>query len=165
MKILTIASVIMLYFGGNAHAWDALVEEPDVFGKVKVVATENSINQSLVVQCDSEAELFLAVIVRKKEFEDVTEAPAKLYVQTSDAGPAILEASFRNWNDNYAAVVASGRELEIINVISAIGSAKKKIKVGYEVLGLRESANFSSRNSKATVETIFEKCKLSQPTQ
>ncbi|OBQ83759.1 hypothetical protein A9K71_23350 [Mesorhizobium sp. WSM3873] len=57
-------------------AWQANTEGPDVFGITKVIATEGSLRDSLVVQCDSKDTLFVAYIMRKKEFDEVPEGPA-----------------------------------------------------------------------------------------
>jgi hypothetical protein len=76
-----------------------------------------------------------------------------------------LDATYRNWNDNYAGIVANGKTDEIIKLVNSIGSAKGKIEVGYDVVGIRESASFSSLRSTQTIKTVFEKCKLQLPTE
>jgi hypothetical protein len=144
-------------------AWEATVDGPDVFGKTKVVAFDGAFRDSLMVQCDSETELSIAYIFKKKEFQEITEVPAKLFVKTTEASPTVLEATFRNWNDNYGGVVASGKTDDIIKLVNSIGLAKGKIAVGYEVGGVRDSASFSSNRSTQTIKTVFEKCKLQLP--
>ena len=158
-------AIALLMSSTLSYAWDATVDGPDVFGKIKVVALDATFNSSLVVQCDSETELFVAFIFKKKEFQEITEVPAKLYIKTAEASPTVLEATFRNWNDNYAGVVATGRNDEVIKLVNAIGLAKGKIEVGYDVAGLRESASFGSRKSTQTIKTVFDKCKLLLPAQ
>ena len=101
----------------SALAWNAEVNGPDVFGKITVVASEHILNKSLVVQCDTETELFLAFIIKKKEFDTTPEVPAKLLIKTSDAAPTILDATLRDWNDNYMGVVVAGRNDDVIKVI------------------------------------------------
>jgi hypothetical protein len=159
-KCFATAAIILALSSASAFSWETTVDGPDVFGKVKVVAAEDLASMSMVVQCDSETELFVAFIFRKKEFQEINEIPAKLYVKTTDASPSIYDAVFRNWNDNYAGVVAAGRSNELVQLIETIGNAKAKIEVGYEVGGNRESASFSSHRSKQAMKTVFGKCKL-----
>lgn len=165
MKGILSIAITFLISSTSAFAWDATVDGPDVFGKTKVVALDGALNNSLVVQCDSETDLFIAFIFKKKEFQEITEIAAKLFIKTTEASPTILEATYRNWNDNYAGVVASGKTDDIIRLVNSIGLAKGKIEVGYDVAGIRESASFSSRRSTQTIKTVVEKCKLQLPTE
>ncbi len=160
MKALPISILFAITTSGAASAWEASVEGPDVFDKVTVIASETGLNDSLVVQCDSESELFIAYIFRKKEFEETPTIPAKLFLKWGDESPLILEASHRNWNNNFGGVVASGRDENTMKAISGIRDAKGKIQVGFEVVGNRISASFSSRGSKKPMTTIIEKCRL-----
>lgn len=143
-----------------SYSWEVSVDGPDVFDKIKVVATEGNLRESLVVQCDSESEFMIAYIFRKKEFEDTPDAPAKLHLKWSDASPVVLDATLRDWNDNYGGIVVSGREPPIMTVIAGIRDAKSKIQVGIEILGNKESATFSSKGSKKAMTAVLEKCKL-----
>ncbi len=165
MKKYFFVSFALLVFSSTSFAWDATVTGPDVFGKTKVVAFDGGLSDSLIVQCDSETELSVAYIFKKKEFQEITEVPAKLFVKTTDTSPTVLEATFRNWNDNYGGVVASGKTDDIIKLVNSIGLAKGKIEVGYEVAGVRDSASFSSNKSTQAIKTVFDKCKLQLPAE
>ena len=160
MKTLILAIAVLSFATNAAHSWQANVDGPDVFDKVKVVATEGNARESLVVQCDSDSEFMFAYIFRKKEFEDTPDSPAKLFLKWSDASPVELDANLRGWNDNYGGIVVSGRDPMIVSVIAGIRDAKDKIQVGMEILGNKESATFSSKGSKKAMTTVFEKCKL-----
>ncbi|MER9791516.1 hypothetical protein [Mesorhizobium sp. M0213] len=142
-------------------AWQASTEGPDVFGVTKVIATEGGPHDSLVVQCDSKETLFVAYVLRKKEFEDVPEAPATLYIQGSGGTPLKLEATMRTWNDNYAGVVAVGRSPELMAAIQEIKNSKAKVNVGYEIGGNQDSASFSSRGSTTAMQRVIDGCRLS----
>lgn len=144
-----------------SFAWQASTEGPDVFGVTKVIATENGLRDSLVVQCDSKESLFVAYILRKKEFEDVPEGPATLYLQGSSGSPLKLAATIRTWNDNYAGVVAVGRVPEVMAAIQEIKNSKAKVNVGYDIAGNQASASFGSRGSTAAMQRVIDGCKLS----
>jgi hypothetical protein len=126
-----------------------------------VIATEGGVRDSLVVQCDSKETLFVAYVLRKKEFEEVTEAPAMLYIQGSSASSLKLEATIRTWNDNYAEVVAVGRIPELMAVIAEIKDSKGKVNVGYDISGNQDSASFSSRGSTKAMQRVIDGCKPS----
>lgn len=153
----------LIFTSPSAFAWEVRVDGPDVFDKVKVITTETGLNANLVIQCDSESDLQLAYIFKKKEFDKTVEAPAKLFVKTGEGPPTILDASFRDWNDNYSGVIVSGLTVELWQVLSDIGSAKKKIQAGIDVLGLKDSSSFGMQKSAQVLHTIFEKCKLKKP--
>ena len=163
MQKLVLSLTFLTSFTQASYAWEATINGPDVFGKTKVVATEGRGRTSLIIQCDSDSELYLAYIFEKKKFDDINDTPAKLYVKTSPSGPTVLDAQMRDWNDNYAGIVVTGRTKELIEVIALIGNAKAKIEVGYEVLGFQESDSFSSNRSQKTVKTVFDKCKIEKP--
>ena len=157
------ATFFFFLINGSALAWDAVVDGPDVFGKTKVVASEGAYNNGLVIQCNSDSELFFAFIQKKKEFDKTPEAPAKLLVKASEASPVSFDATVRDWNDNYIGVVVAGRADDLVKVLDLIGSAKGKIEVGYDVGGVQESASFGSHNSTRTIQTVFDKFKLTRP--
>ena len=163
MNYRIILFAALVFTPTNAFAWDVSVDGPDVFDKIKVIATKIGLNANLVIQCDSESDLLLAYVFKKKEFDKTVDAPAKLFVKTGDGPPTVLEASFRDWNDNYSGVVVSGRTDELQKVLADIGSAKKKIQAGIDVLGIKDSAGFGTLKSTQVVNTIFEKCKLTKP--
>lgn len=156
-----IAVATALFSISDAYAWETFVEGPDVFGATKAMATEGSQRDGIVIQCDSKGSLALAYIVRKKEFDEVSSTTATLYIQ-SDKGatPAKLEATLREWNDNYAGVVVSGVSPELMNVIRSIGQAKGKIGIGFEARGNQWSAEFSSRGSTNSVSKLLKACDL-----
>ena len=81
----SIAALLALALNGpSAIAWETTVEGPDVFGKTTGVAVEFNGDKSMVVQCDSDDKLFVAFILRKKQFEEVIDIPAKLFIKTTD---------------------------------------------------------------------------------
>ena len=143
-----------------SFAWDASVEGPDVFDKTKVIASEMNFNEGLIVQCDSSDDLLITYAFRKKEFEEVSSAPATLLIKFGDGSPVKLDASLRAWNDNFAGVVVSGRTPENIAVLKAIKDSKGKIQIGAEVNGTQFSAAIGSRGSTKAMETALSKCKL-----
>ncbi len=156
-----IAAAAALFSISDAYAWETFVEGPDVFGATKAMATEGTQRDSIVIQCDSKGMLALAYIMRKKEFEEVSETTATLYIRTSsDATPAKLEATLREWNDNYGGVVVSGVTPETLAVIRAIGDAKGKIGIGFEARGNQWSAEFSSRGSTKSMSKLLKACDL-----
>ena len=160
MKTSMLAIATLSLASTASYSWEVSVDGPDVFDKIKVVATEGNLREALVVQCDSESEFMIACIFRKKEFENTPEVPAKLFLKWSDASPVVLDATLRDWNDSYGGVVVSGREPTIMTLIAGIRDAKAKIQVGVEILGNKESAAFSSRGSKKAMNAVLEKCKL-----
>ena len=143
-----------------AFSWETTVEGPDVFDKTKVVSTEMNFNEGLIIQCNSTDELLISYAFRKKEFEDVSEAPATLLIKIGDAAPIKLDAGLRAWNDNFAGVVASGRTPENVSVLSAIKESKGKIQIGAEINGTQISSSVGSRGSTKSMETALTKCKL-----
>lgn len=150
-----------LFLTTSAYAWQADIQGPDVFGTTKALVTEGLQRDGMVIQCDSKGSMAFAYIFRKKEFEDVTEAPAILFVQTSqDNPPAKMDATLRAWNDNYGGVVVNGMSPELMGVIKAIGSAKGKIGVGFESSGNQWSAEFSSRGSTNSISKLMKACDL-----
>lgn len=152
VSILIVLSKLTLSF-----AWDATVTGPNVFGKTKVVAVEGSARESIIVQCETDGVMLLAYIFKKKEFQEINEFPAKLYVQVDKGSPVILEATFRTWNDNYAGVVASD-EASILPVLDKIEAGKSKINIGIEILGKQDSASFSVRGSTRTIKKVKAGC-------
>lgn len=163
LRTIMLAGCAFMLTGTSAYAWTANVDGPDVFGVTKVFAIEGGERESLVVQCDSDENLFIAYIFRKKEFETVNETPATLLIQINGEQPASLSATMRAWNDNYGGVVASGRTAENIAVVTAIGKASGKINIGFEFLGNRESASVGSRGSTAAMKKVMDLCKLLPP--
>ena len=143
-----------------AWAWSATVDGPDVFGVTKVIATEGSGREGIVVQCDSKDQLHIATIFRKKEFEDIPEFPATLLIKVGEAEPFKLGATLRTWNDNYGGIVVSGRTPELVAVVKAISTAKSKINVGYEIGGEQFSATFGARGSTSAMQKAINGCKL-----
>ena len=144
----------------SASAWETSVDGPDVFDKTIVVATEMNFNEGLIIQCNSTDELLISYAFRKKEFEEVGEAPATLLVKIGDVSPFKLDAGLRSWNDNFAGVVASGRSSENIAVLNAIKESKGKIQIGAEINGKQISSSVGSRGSTKAMETAITKCKL-----
>jgi hypothetical protein len=159
-KLSLISIILVAGSSSLAHAWDANVEGPDVFGVTKVIASVGGLRDGMVVQCDSKEDLFIAFIFRKKEFEDVAAGPATLYLQGASSEPLKLPAELRAWNDNYGGVVASGRDPQIFAAIKEIQEARSKLNVGFEIGGSQNSASFGSRGSTKAMEKVIQGCKL-----
>jgi len=159
-KRTVFAATVLSLTAPTALAWDVSIDGPDVFGVTKVFTTEGNAREAIVVQCDSKDELFVALIFKKKEFEDVPTIPATLLFQINGATPVKLEATLRAWNDNYGGVVASGRVPELVDTIKAIQDASGKINAGYEALGNQASASFGSRGSTDAMQKIMKHCLL-----
>jgi hypothetical protein len=159
-RTIFLALSLMAPLSAANAEWTAKVEGPDVFGNTKVLATTDGFRESIVVQCDQKDEMFIAYVFRKKEFDSVTSTTADFLVQTDGGQPTKLNASLRNWNDNFAGVVASGKSAEIISVIKAIASARGKIGVGVVVRGNQISASFGSSGSRAAMDKVLKNCRL-----
>lgn len=148
---------------GQARAqWSAHKEGPDVFGTTKVIAVTSGDRQSLVVQCNDKDELYIAYIFLKKKFDEVSTSPADLLFQIDGATPTHLAAEIRNWNDDYAGVVADGRSPEIVNVLRSIRDGHVRINVGVIVAGNRDSASFETSGSTSALEDVIAGCKLAE---
>ena len=161
---LLIALLAMAFSASNAVAqWSSQVTGPDVFGNTRVVASSGGLRESLIVQCDSKDVLLLAYAFRAKEFERARALPATLLIQ-SDAAPVKLQAELRTWNDNYWAVVASGRTMELMGVVTSLASARGKINVGAEVNGNQLSETFGSQGSRNAIAAVVRGCKLDSGT-
>ena len=141
------AIVLLSLQTATAIAWDAQVTGPDVFGATKVFASTGGIRENLIVQCDSDKLLFIALLFPKKEFEAVNETPATLFVQIDSDSPQKLTATLRSWNDNFAGIVVTDREV-VARLVFGIEGSKQIVKVGYDIFGVRDSMEFSSRGSK-----------------
>jgi hypothetical protein len=164
MRIITVAFFTLAFSSSATLAWEASVDGPDVFNKTTVISMEDNYNHSLIVQCDSESVLLLAFLEKKKEFEPVSEGPAKLYLKWADGGPIVLDATIREWNSNYLGVVVSGRENSVLKAVEGIRDAKAKIQAGIEILGNKTSATFGSHGSQKAMKTVIEKCNLPKAT-
>lgn len=143
-----------------ARGWDVSVEGPDVFGATKALAATTNGREFLVIQCDSDNELYLALTTPKKEFEEVPTVPATFLIQIDSDAPQKLDASTRAWNNNSMGIVVSDRTPELIGVIKKIGGAKQRVNVGYELAGGRDSATFGARGSTKAIEKVVKSCGL-----
>ncbi len=159
MKLL-VAALGLALMSTPAFAWDAFVDGPDVFGKTRVIAGEESVQSMLVVQCESDGDTMIALTFGKKAFDDVTEQAADLYFAASDDAPRKLAAKLRSWNDNRGGVVAVLDGDDLKAVITAISEAKGKIKVGADISGNKIADNFSSRGSTSAMKKVIDGCKL-----
>lgn len=157
-RVMTTLTTV--FFTTSAFAWSANVQGPDVFGATTVVAVEDGTQTSLVIQCSTEGDLFFAMISPKKEFEEVTTAPATLYFATGNNSPIKIEANLREWNDKHYGVVSNVEEAEIMPLIEGVRDAKGSIKVGAEIRGNRISDIYSSRGSTTAMKKVIDNCKL-----
>lgn len=158
--MLRITAAALLLSATSAMAWETTVEGPDVFGVTKALGGTSNGREFMVVQCNSDGDLYLALISPKKEFEDVPEIPATFLIQIDSETPHKLDATLRAWNDKNAGIVASGRSDDVVSALKAIGTAKRNVNVGFEVAGMRESATFGARGSTKAVETIIKSCTI-----
>jgi hypothetical protein len=107
--------------------------------------------------------LFVALLFRKKKFEEIGGADTELLIQTVEGGtPIKLPAALRAWNDDFAGIVASGRSPELVAVLRAISAAKSKINVGAVVRGNQISSSFGAQGSKNAMEKAIKACKLEE---
>lgn len=160
IKVVMGAIAALMALTLQAAAWDVRVEGPDVFGITKALAGTKNGRETLVIQCDSQDELYLALISPKKEFDEIPTLPAKFLIQIDSGTALTLDAVMRTWNDKNAGIVMSGRSEDIISAIKSMGTAKSRVNVGYEVAGMRESATFGARGSTKTVERVVKVCGL-----
>jgi hypothetical protein len=145
---------------GPAYAWDAMVNGPDVFGDTTVIAGEQGLQSGIVIQCSTKGDLFLALISPKKQFEEIPEVDATLYIAVPPSPPAKIPARTKSWNDNYAGVVSTGGTADLMPVLTAIRDAKSKIQIGAEVAGNRVSDSYSSSGSTSAMTKAINGCKL-----
>lgn len=161
LRLVALTATIALAVPTGASAqWQTTVDGPDVFGNVKAIAISGGLRQSMIIQCDQKEDLFIAFIERKKEFEDWGETAAEFLIQIDSSQPIKLKATLRDWNNNYVGVVASGRTVELVSVISAISTAQTKINIGWVVRGRQNSASISASGSTAAAASVIKNCKL-----
>lgn len=149
----------------QAFAWDSNVDGPDVFGAKKVLAAEEGYQSTLVIQCATDESTLLAVIMPKKEFEDVPSMPAELFFKTSTSAVIKIPATTRSWNDKRMGVVASSDKDDLWPIIAGIRDTKDKIQVGFDIRGNKFSDSFSARGSTKAMNAILENCKVSPEKQ
>lgn len=164
MRILQTIIAAAAMYAGPAAAWDATVMGPDVFGKTTVIAGESGIQgEILVVQCDSEELLELALVVPKQRFAEVDEFMAKMLIRVDDGEVLEFAAVHQGWNDNHSAFVAmAGRETKI-TMVKRIEGAISSVDVGISAYGKDTGFSFSASGSTAAMEKVRAGCKLDQP--
>ena len=163
--LLAVQFVAFLFLEcSNARAaWFTKTDGPDVFGQTKVIVATSGDQDSMVIQCDDQDKLFVALIFPKKKFDDIPTLPAELLLQIDGGVPIRLSAELRSWNDNYIGVVAEGRTTEVIRAVKAIGNASQRVSAGFSVGTVRDSAEFDADGSTVSVEEAFRGCKLAAP--
>lgn len=152
-----------------AHAqWFSHASGPDVFGNVTAVAGITSSSQNgLVVQCNDKDSLLIAYIspatkdVLNTLSNSDIELPAKLFIKVDQGTVKKLDAKLTQWNNSYVGVVASGRNMDIVSVLHAIGSATQHISVGSDVMGNKQSESFGAFGSTSAIDAVIKSCKLS----
>jgi hypothetical protein len=102
----------------------------------------------------------MAYIMRKKEFEDVHTIPASLLVKIDSGDVSNLDASYRNWNDNYAVIAVEDRSTGLIAIVKKIGQSKGTINIGIIINGHQLSDSFPASGSTAAISKIVQACKL-----
>lgn len=163
MKSFVCAATLGILSTSPAFAWDAIVSGPDVFGNTTVLANEFGLQSQLVVQCSSEGFIAIGLLFPKKQFEEVPVAQADFYIGISDSQPHKLTATIREWNDNFAGVIVSDKDIDLKGLVGELRDAKGQIKVGADVGGNKMAENFSSRGSTASMNKIINGCKLAVP--
>lgn len=159
-------AAICVIINAPAYArWDAKVSGPDVFGGTSVISVaEGDSPNNLVVQCNDDDELIIAYIMpgTEKEINDASdiEIPANLYFKIDDTKPIKLDVELKMWNKNYLGFVYRHRTTEAVSMIKKIGNAKKKIYIGGEISGNKESSAFNVDGSTVAMNTVIKKCKL-----
>ena len=158
--ILTFSAVVA------AHAeWTVRVEGPDVFGNTMVLIGETNYREMLVVQCDSKDQFALALLFRKKEFEQTPKVAASFLVQIDGGQTQRFSAEMRGWNDKHGAIVAEERSPEMLKLLEAIAGARQRISVGAEIGGNQVSASFGASGSRRAVSAVMQHCKLATLSQ
>lgn len=160
LKSAALAAVIFAVTVSPALSWDATVEGPDVFGQMKALGGTTNGRDTLVIQCDSAEDLFLAFLVPIPEFEETPVVPATFLIQIDDAQPRELVATLRGWNKSNAGIVVEGRRAENVEAIELFGTAKRRINIGFVINGKKGSATFDARGSTKAVRRLVEACKL-----
>ena len=148
-----------------AARWDAWVDGPNIFGTTSVLASVDGSENSLVIQCNGEDELNLAVItpMSPSDMEVISNAhpiPAKLLIRIDNGDVKTFDAVMRGWNKSHAGVVVEGRSADVIDAVRAIGGAKRVIDIGTVVLGTRATGTFPAIGSTAAIKKVMEHCKL-----
>lgn len=163
----TIMVTVCILFAALSPAlaeWYSSTDGPDVFDNTTVHAGVENNDEALVVQCDKES-LKIAYIQQAApsqidEIDKSGETPGELFIKT-DSGPAQkFDGNLRKWNNKYFGMVVSGRDTDVIGLVSSIGSAKGKINVGMKVNGTQDSATFDSIGSSAAMSKVVKLCKL-----
>jgi len=150
--------------------WRAHVSGPDELGNTTVnVQVVGDSGNALVIQCNQNDTLYLAYLIAgtKAQLKEMSTSTARmlatLLLKIGNGAVSKFDAEFRLWNSEYLAVVASGREPELVAAIQAIGSAKGRISVGADVYGLRErSESIGSAGAAAAMNTVMKGCKLDE---
>ena len=151
-------SIIGLVPAAKAQ-WAASTKGPDIFGNTTGLASAAGSQGRLTVQCDNK-DLTVAYITRKKEFEEVKATPANLLVKIDAGEVSSLDASYTNWNDNYAAVAVQDRSATLIAIVKKIGESKATINVGFVINGNQFSDYFPASGSTSAIGKIVQACKL-----
>ena len=164
MKAISLRALTLgltaLFSIGQAAAWEISVDGPDVFGVTKVLTFQDGAEGSLVVQCNSENDLFIALVYPKKEFESIEESAAIFLVKGGSSQPVRADAVNRVWNDNRGGVVISGKSPEAMTVVREIEDAVAQIQVGVDYGTNKASTSFAAQGSSQAMKTVIEKCNL-----
>jgi len=148
---------------GSASAqWTARIDPPDVFGNVAASAQSVGYSGGLVIQCDQKNSLFLAYLIRKKEFERWDARPIEFLIQLDDQPVRKYAASLRNWNANYAAAAISGRRTELVETIRGIAAARTRINLGWVVEGRQISVATPVGEATTAIDDVIAACKLDE---
>jgi hypothetical protein len=140
--------------------WRTSTEGPDVFGRTKVSTGTNSYGEALVVTCNSKDELKLAYLFVKRNLRGVPTVPATLYIKIEGSDPIKPGASQGYWNEDYGAIVATGRVASIVQVLQAIGAAEGTINVGLDVEGRLWSTSFDTQGAAEAMKKVINGCGL-----
>jgi hypothetical protein len=161
--LLTIA----ITAGPVAAFWDHQSSSQDVFGNTNVTATSVGDNGGLLrIECGSNIEGVRAAYLMKSGGKELaSEFPGRFIIKTAGGSIVKAEATLREWNENYWAMVTTDQNL-IRALAQHMKVAVKSIPIGIEtsVFGLQVSDTFSSRGSTAASITVIKGCLGPAPT-
>jgi hypothetical protein len=151
--------------------WYADARGPDVFGTETVLAAAQGTKSTLVIQCNGDDGLRVALIflATPAELDAVSKqpsgVPAKLLIRIDGGAVKTFNAHLTGWNDTHEGVVAEGRTTDLIAGVRAIGGAQNSIDAGIDIEGAKDSDTFDAVGSTAAIKTVTEHCKLGEGTQ
>ena len=175
--LITMASLLCILATAARADWHVNIEPPDVFGKKNVMAADlNGIvdREIFIVKCYGDT-LTIAYIRKKKEFKEIDERAADLFIQIDNGNPIKIPARILEWNSKYEGIEYDFRLSEVydiskaVAILTSIADSKSPINLG-ATAGEEEimTASVGAGGSGAAMATVIKECHLTgnaKPTQ